>query len=180
MKPVVYLAGAIRNSHVEEDSEWREWAIQAFGDRAVILNPLAGKEFYPKNRDWTLHGRRVSSRCIVGHDFYAVDSANLIIFNFMALAGGYPMIGTLTEWGRSTARHVLRYTILPEKYTGHDKIGLYGLHPFLHEPSDMIFESIGECLVFASAHLDVIAGTSPNFGGIIRYKEEEVNVSSKS
>ncbi len=161
---VVYLAGAIRDGH-GEDIAWREWAIRELGALAVIINPCGGKTYHPEAKVWTLHGRRPSGRSLVHHDFWAVDRADLIIFNLLPLAEGYASIGTLGEFFRSTGRSVLRYAIVKPGYTGHLNETMYQLHPFIEEHCTEIFPDVGPCLEFAREHLAVLSGRNPHYKG---------------
>lgn len=161
--PTVYLAGAIRDTH-PEDIEWRERLIALFGARATILNPLAGKGDPP---GWVLHGLRTpDAKFIVAHDFWAIDRADVIVFNFSSLSDGYPSIGTLCEFGRATGTGALLYTILDRSYQGHENPGVgYALHPFLEQNSAAIFHSIADAAEFLVAHLGVLSGENPHWRG---------------
>jgi len=163
-KPTVYLAGAIRDG-VKEDIEWRQRAATRLYDVARILNPLAGKEHHEDTGAWTIYGDHTSdARWIVSADYYAVDHADIIIFDFRALADKYPNIGTLSEWGRSTARSVVRISVVKSDYEGHENKRHYpGLHPFIAEHSAKVFSDIDEAIDFVAAHCLAIT-TAPFYG----------------
>lgn len=165
--PTIYLAGAIRDDHIEEDSAWREAIIDACGDLAVFLNPLAGKKFNPKTRKWDLHGLIPAADLIVHQDFWCVDHCDILLANFTSLSDKYPTIGTLCEFGRST--HVpkcIRYSIIDVNYTGHDNKGIFKLHPFLEKNSAVIFNSVADALEKLPWLLSNMSGIHPHFGGI--------------
>src|SRR5574337_952014 len=155
-KPTLYLAGAIRDTH-SEDIEWRERVIEAIGKLAVILNPLAGKRYDPQTHHWTIHGFESSSRTIVKHDFWCVDHADIVLFNFRALSQKYPNIGTLVEFGRATARGAILYAIVDPDYIGHENTGMFKLHPFLVENCAMVFDTVDEAIMFLDGHLPVLS-----------------------
>lgn len=160
--PTLYLAGAIRDSH-PEDIEWRERLIALIGDRATILNPLAGKGAPPQ---WTLHGlRQPDAKFIVAHDFWAIDRADLVVFNFSSLSEGYPSIGTLCEFGRATGTKALLYSIIDPEYLGHEHLTVFHLHPFLEQNSSVVFHSFQEAAAFLLKHLDVLSGRTPHHAG---------------
>ena len=163
-EPVIYLAGSIRDGY-PRDEEWREEFILALRDYACILNPLGGKSFDEATGKWYVSGIETSANFIVDHDFWAVDISDIIVFNFLALADRYPNIGTLTEWGRSTGRSVIRYSILPERYSGHENSRMFGLHPFIAKCSAAIFHSTDDCLDFLRQHVMVLSGADPSFKG---------------
>lgn len=161
----MYLAGAIRDGH-PEDIQWREDFINGLQDHPVqILNPLGGKSFDKSTGLWSVSGIPSSAEFIVDHDFWAVDISDIIVFNFLALGDRYPNIGTLTEWGRSTKRAILRYSILPERYSGHENNKMFGLHPFIARRSAAIFHSTDACLDFLRQHISVLTGLDSRFRG---------------
>jgi hypothetical protein len=163
----IYLAGAIRNDH-PEDIEWRERMITMLNhsNHYSFINPLGGKTYDAKTGLWTMAGGFYpTAKGIKEHDFYGVDHANIIVFNFLSLAEGYPSIGTLTEFGRSTARPCLRYSIVQDGYCGHSNAGMYKVHPFLAENSAYIFPSVDECIKFMQHELPVLDGSKPHFFG---------------
>lgn len=163
----MYLAGAIRDGH-PEDFQWREDFIFALRDHPVqILNPLGGKTHHKDTGLWTVSGIPSSAHFIVDHDFWAVDVSDIIVFNFLALADKYPNIGTLTEWGRSTARPILRYSIWPARFTGHENERMFGRHPFVDEMSAAVFPDSDSCLDFLRQHILVLAGDNPSFRGAV-------------
>jgi len=162
--PRIYLAGAIRDG-VAEDIEWRERFIDLVGPDADILNPLAGKQFDPETRLWTIHTKwSPGSKFIVRHDFFAIDSMDLGVFNFTALSEGYPMIGSLIEFGRATSRSALVYSIVPKGFEGHGNQGMFKLHPFLEDNSAMIFPTTDECAEFVKLHIPVLMGWEASYG----------------
>ncbi len=161
-KPVVYLAGAIRNG-VAEDIEWRERAIRALGDIATVLNPLAGKTYHPETQTWTLFGDPPSGRAIVSYDFWCVDQSDVFIFDFRALGVGYPNLGTLIEYGRATTRGAVVFIVLPEGYCGHGNGSMYALHPFLAENAARVFTDMDECIDFAGCQLIALSGLASSY-----------------
>lgn len=162
----IYLAGAIRDGH-PEDIEWRETFIKALKDIAIILNPLAGKKFDPVKKKWYLYNRSASGEMVVPHDFWMVENSNIIIFNFLALAEGYPNIGTLVEFGYATAGHALIYSIIPKGYIGHGNLAQFKLHPFLARNSAIIFQGTDSCLEFLIRWVQSLDGTKPEYKGEI-------------
>lgn len=165
-KPIIYLAGAIRD-HRDEDWEWRERVIEKLSEVADFINPLGGKTFNKTTKTWLMSGQLTTSKGIVTHDFWAVDHVDIVIFNFKALSEKYPNIGTLVEFGRSTARPVLIYSIIEADYKGHDNQAMFKLHPFLAESSAMVFTTVDECIAYLSEHLKVLSGADPHFKGVI-------------
>lgn len=162
--PLVYLAGAIRDNH-PEDISWREYVISAIQHKSVILNPLAGKSFNAADKQWTVSGVPSSASLIVKHDFWSVDRADVVIFNFTALAEQYPNIGTLVEFGRATANGALLYAVIDQDYKGHENTDMYDLHPFLAENCAVVFNSITDLVAFLSQHIEVLSGATPRFAG---------------
>lgn len=164
-KPVIYLAGAIRDNK-DEDIAWREQAIGRLYDVAQILNPLAGKSFDPDTGKWLLFGNEnPDARYIVQADFWCVDRADIILFNFASLADKYPSLGTLTEFGRSTARPILRLAIVGSEYQGHENTKHFpGLHPFLAENCAKVFGSPAEAIAFTRNYCLAVT-QSPRFRG---------------
>lgn len=168
MKPSVYLAGSIRDN-IPEDIAWRERAIKRLGDYATVLNPLAGKTFNETTGAWQLYGfTSPDSKYIVHADFWCVDRADIILFDFRSLAEGYPSLGTMTEFGRSTVRSILRLAIIPEDFKGHENTRHFkGLHPFLEQNVAKVFQGTDDAIEFTRAFC--IATTyDPKFGGIVR------------
>lgn len=169
----IYLAGAIRDG-VVEDVDWRERIIREVRVPGVrYLNPMGGKTFYSKSKVWRYSGGVVAGApIIVKHDFWCVNRADAVIFNFRALSQKYPNIGTLVEFGAAANRypHCLVYSIIDPDYTGHENPALYKLHPFLSENSAVVFPTIDECIAFLKGHLPVLVGAAPSFGG---YRAEE-------
>ena len=162
--PVIYLAGAIRDGR-QADIEWRERVISVVGNRSIILNPLAGKVFDNETNTWTVSGVPSTASFIVKHDFWAVDRSDVVVFNFTALAEKYPMIGSLVEFGRATARGVLIYALLDRDYKGHANAGMYNLHPFIAENCAVVFHVLDDLIVFLARHIDVISGAKPSYVG---------------
>lgn len=163
MKLRVYLAGAIRDEH-PEDINWREDFIEKLKDIAIVFNPLAGKIYDPEKKKWSLWGHSSSGELIVPHDFWMVEHSDIIVFNFLALAEGYPNIGTLVEFGHATAGNSLIYSIVPKGYTGHENVSQYKLHPFLAKNSAMIFNGEDSCLNFLIKRIKSLNGENPSYG----------------
>ena len=177
----IYLAGAIRDNH-PEDIEWREQAITVIQPHpVVVLNPLGGRFFDPISKLWTLKdGHQDDARMIVKQDFWAIDHSDLVIFNFNALAEGYPNIGTLVEFGRACGRSILIYSIVPKHYTGHENTAMYRLHPFLEQNSACLFHGLEECLNFLKYHIPVLTGCTPRYDATRSYDNLSDWVSAKS
>ena len=165
---VIYLAGSIRDDK-PADIEWREQVITAMQDLPVtFLNPLGGKQYDAATRIWTMGTtHQASATMIVKQDFWCVDRSDIVIFNFIALAEGYPNIGTLVEFGRATKAGALIYSIIPKEYTGHENPTMYRLHPFLEQNSAGIFHGVEECVEFLQVQLSVLTGLKPRYGGTI-------------
>jgi nucleoside 2-deoxyribosyltransferase len=162
----IYLAGAIRDDH-PEDIEWRELFIKHLKNIATIFNPLAGKVFDSEKKKWYLHGHFSTGEIIVPHDFWMVEHSDLIIFNFLSLAEGYPSIGTLVEFGHATAGNALLYCIIPKGYTGHDSTNQYKLHPFLAKNATMVFQGVDSCLEFLIKRVQSLNGNKPEYGDYV-------------
>jgi len=160
-QPIVYLAGSIRDNNVE-DIMWRERAAERLRRKATIINPLAGKHFDKDTGKWTVYGsENPDAKYIVAADFWAVDNADAIIFDFRALADKYPCIGTLSEWGRSTARNVMRFPVIADGFVGHvSEKHFPQLHPFRAEHAAKVFTDIDKAVVFVSSYVDAIS-TAP-------------------
>ena len=155
MKPVIYLAGSIRDS-VSEDIEWRERAVEALRRYATVLNPLAGKRYNPETGAWTLYDGEVpDAKYIVQADFWAVDRSDIILFDFRSLGvNGYLSLGTMTEFGRSTARSVLRLGIIEPGFIGHEnKRHFPGLHPFIEQNCAKMFPGPDAAVEFARSYV---------------------------
>ncbi len=167
--PTVYLAGAMRNSHIKEDVEWREEIIDSCLGLAVFLNPLAGKSFNPKTQEWDFCGLNPDANLIVQHDFWCVERADIILFNLKSLSEGYATIGTLTEFGHGTnsSPRKLLWSIIDQSYTGHDHATSFNLHPFLEKNSAIVFHSLDEAYNKVPELLAVMSGKNPHFAGIV-------------
>ena len=167
MKPTIYLAGSIRDGN-SEDIAWRERAVKKLSDYATVLNPLAGKTFNEVTGAWQLYGNTVpDSKYIVHADFWCVDRSDIILFDFRSLADGYPSLGTMTEFGRSTARSILRLAIIPEDYKGHENTRHFkGLHPFLEQNVAKVFQGANAAIEFTRNYCAAVT-RAPQFGGII-------------
>lgn len=162
----IYLAGAIRDD-IKADIEWRELMIHSLNtsNRPVqFLNPLAGKVYDAKTKLWTVHNMSPDAKMIVKHDFWCVDHADIIVFNFQALTQKYPMIGSLIEFGHATAKGCLLYSIIDPDYTGHDNQAMFKLHPFIEQNSALIFNSVVDCMIFLDGHINVLEGRNPHYG----------------
>lgn len=151
----VYLAGSIRDG-VEEDILWRERAITALqSTQCTILSPLAGKSYDPETKLWSLYDRFVpDSKYIVHADYWCVDRADIGLFDFRSLATGYASIGTVSEWGRSTGRSMLRLaTIVPNQQGAN---AMFGLHPFLEQHASKVFHDVDEMIFFAAKYINSV------------------------
>jgi nucleoside 2-deoxyribosyltransferase len=162
----IYLAGAIRDGN-EYDVDWRERMIDALGDRARFINPLAGKTYDRATKAWSMSGEVPTAPAIVAHDFWALEHCDAVVFNFKALSEGYANIGTLVEFGFacSLGRRILRYVVIDADFKGHDNQAMYRLHPFLEQNAAMIFHTTDACISFLKGHLGVLGGHDPHFGG---------------
>lgn len=163
----IYLAGSIRDGN-EEDIGWRELFCEAFADapHVRILNPLAGKSFNAKEKTWIMSGIAPTGKAIVHLDFWAIDNADIVVFNMLSLAEGYPSLGSLIEYGRATARRALIFTVVPKQYKGHSH-SIYKLHPFVAETSAHVFHNVSDCLSFLLRHVPVLAGENPWYKGTV-------------
>ncbi len=160
----IYLAGAIRDG-VDRDIEWREDVIMALRDLPVtILNPFGGTTFETETMRQVASGVLKTPKFIVRHDFWAVDRSDIVLFNFQALAEGYPNIGTLVEFGRATSTGALIYSVIAGDYKGHENKGHFkGLHPFLAENSAVVFNVMDDCVDFLRRHVMVLSGAEPSY-----------------
>lgn len=166
----MYLAGAIRDDFIKEDTEWREEVITALSNSPVtIINPVGGKTFNGTTRDWKMSGITPISDVIVPHDFWAVERSDVVLFNFRALSQRYPNIGTLIEFGHATGLHPrpLIYSIIDPDYSGHDNAKLFQLHPFIEKNSAAIFSTVDDAVDFMVQHFEVLSGMAPRFGGVV-------------
>ena len=157
----IYLAGAIRDGNAD-DVAWREKMIGKLEKQAIFLNPLGGKTYNPETKMWTASGVKPIASFTVKHDFWCVDRADMVVFNFRALTEKYPNIGTLVEFGRATSRGGLIYSIVNPTYTGHENTALFKLHPFLEENSAAVFPTVDSCIEFMRRHLEVLSGRDPH------------------
>ena len=163
--PTIYLAGAIRDNRLD-DIQWREDIIRELAGFAVFLNPLAGKIFDQITGKWTVYNESTSqSRYIVKKDFWCVDHADILIINLNCLVEGYPTIGSLIEFGRTTRSSTLIYSIIDPNYKGHGHKGMYGLHPFILENSAMVFQDVASCVSFMRGELKATSGLDPHYAG---------------
>lgn len=163
----LYLAGAIRDGKAE-DIEWREEVAQKLfpyveSGLLRILSPLGGKVYNEQERVWTISGVRSNAHLIVSQDFWCVDRADICVFNFLPLTTDYKSIGTLSEWGRSTARSCLRFVIWPSDFTGHENQMYKQVHPFIANNATQVFASVEECASFLLKHVPVVAGVAPGY-----------------
>lgn len=162
-KVKIYLAGSIRDG-VAEDFAWRERAIKAIPlANATILSPLAGKSYNPADKTWHLYDRHLpDARYIVQADFWCVDRADLMLVDFRSLAEGYPSIGTVSEWGRSTARPCMRLATVSPNQKGANAI--FGLHPFIAEFAAKVFTDVDEMIDFAATHVRAVTEDPRSIG----------------
>jgi nucleoside 2-deoxyribosyltransferase len=167
MIPTVYLAGAIRDGR-NEDIIWREQLIEAIGDRARVLSPLACKSYNATTKRWLIHGFvEPSADFIVKHDLWMVRQADIVVGNVISLAEGYPSIGTLIELGGAAILNKVIYLLLAEGYRGHQNQEMYRVHPFLERNAAAVFSTLEELEVFLPAQLDVMNGSAPSFAGTL-------------
>lgn len=154
-KVKIYLAGSIRDG-VPEDFAWRERAIAKIPSANVtILSPLAGKSYDPETKKWWLYGKHVpESRYIVHADYWCVDRADILLVDLRSLADGYPSIGTMSEWGRSTTRSILRLVTVSPNQKGAN--AMFGLHPFIAEHAAKVFNDIDLMIDFAATHVRAV------------------------
>jgi len=151
----VYLAGSIRDG-VPEDIAWRERAIKVLiGDNCTILSPLAGKHYNHETKMWTLYGKNISDgKYIVNADYWCVDRCDILLADLRSLAQGYASIGTMAEWGRSTARSILRLVTVEPKQAGAN--AMFGLHPFIEQHAAKVFHEVDDMVDFAREHIHAI------------------------
>jgi hypothetical protein len=151
-KVKIYLAGSIRDG-VPEDFLWRERAIAKIPSaNTTIFSPLAGKSYDPETKKWWLYGDNVpTSRYIVHADYWCVDRADMLLVDLRSLADGYPSIGTVAEWGRSTARSILRLVTVAPNQKGAN--AMFGLHPFIAEHAAQVFTDVDQMIAFAARHV---------------------------
>ena len=178
----IYLAGAIRDDHYEEDVRWREVLIKRiernYGMDVRILNPLGNKTFNPATHEWKVGGIRTQSRGIVSQDLWSVAHSDIVIANFTSLSQGYPSIGTLMEVGAAAAnpRQTIIYSIMEPKtqdQIGNANKGVFKMHPFLEQVSAEIFPGVEELWAFLSTHLGMLTGTRPGIGGVVYEPKHE-------
>lgn len=167
----IYLAGAIRDDHLEEDVGWRETLIDRIDSLATasvrILNPLANKTFNPETKEWRVATLKINAKGTVGQDLWSVRRADVIVANFSSLSQNYPSIGTVMEVGVAAGiGGKLIYSIIEPDFSGHTNLGIFNLHPFLEQVSTEIFPSVKDCGDFLVAHLGMLTGWEPRFGGI--------------
>lgn len=162
-KVKIYLAGSIRDG-VPEDFDWRTRAIKAIDPRFVtIFSPLAGKSYDPQTKKWYIYGNHLpDSKYIVQADYWCVDRADIMLVDFRSLADGYPSIGTVSEWGRSTSRSILRLATVAPNQKGANAI--FGLHPFIAEHAAKVFNDIDEMIDFAATHVKAVTDDPRSVG----------------
>jgi hypothetical protein len=177
--PLVYLAGSIRDGN-EPDIQWREDVIAALGtpihtgagpgQLARFLNPVGAKTYNPETKEWRIVNRPSGARIIVRQDFWCVNRADIVLFNFRALSQKYPNIGTLVEFGAAANRypHCLIYSIVDPEYTGHENTAMFHLHPFIEENSAVVFATVPDAIEYLKGYLPVLSGQNPHFGGYVK------------
>jgi nucleoside 2-deoxyribosyltransferase len=113
----LYLAGAIRDDHVE-DVKWRTDVAFALSD-FHILNPLVGKRYDPTH-GWVMHDKvRATGDIFVHRDLAMIHKADVMLANLSALTVGYPCIGTLMELGIAMERRLLTVVVGPYSVCNH-------------------------------------------------------------
>lgn len=147
-----YLAGAIRDEN-PHDFKWRKKAHEKLNDVATIYNPMHGKTYDEKERKWSVFEEDVTAQFITSADFWAIDHCEFAIFNFLALQDNYPMLGTTSEWGRSTARSILRFVVWPTGFNGHQHAQFQEIHPFINMFATKVFNEVNPCLAFVRSYL---------------------------
>ena len=78
-KPTIYLAGGISHLSYEEATGWRLDLIRQAGDRAIILDPMRGKEILEGTKTIALHPTEFSHDDIFGRDIADIESSKSII-----------------------------------------------------------------------------------------------------
>lgn len=157
----LYLSGAIR-SGIQEDSQWREEIVNGlapmFRDGIVrVISPLGGKYLNRETGQWTVCGIPASPQFITKADFWAIDHSDIILANFTALKDNHPMVGTLCEWGRATARGALCYAIWPPDIEQVRQ----NISPFIHQTAAHLFPDHHAALSHLRHYLYVLAGVAP-------------------
>lgn len=169
----IYLAGAIRDSKIDEDVQWREQLIRSitkkYAMEVSLLNPVGNKTYKGNIHEWRVGGIITNAKGIVAQDLWCVRQADIIIANLNSMATGYPSIGTVMEMGAAAGMGgKLIYTILdPTSNPGNDNKGVFRIHPFLEQVSTEVFDSVNALWAFLDTHLGMLTGTKPNFGGLI-------------
>lgn len=160
----IYLAGSIRDG-VREDFAWRERAISALEhEDCTIFSPLAGKTYNPETKKWWVYETHVpDSKYIVHADYWCVDRMDIGLFDFRSLADGYPSIGTVSEWGRSTARSIVRFATVTPNQKGAN--AMFGLHPFIEQHAAKVFTDIDEMIDFARLNVRAVT-RAPRAGAV--------------
>lgn len=160
----IYLAGSIRDG-VAEDIQWREDIIDACQDYTVVFfNPLGGKTYDPESRVWSGGGGIPSdAKFITKHDKWCVAHSDIVLFNFRGLSQGYPMIGSLVEFGMAVALDKLVYSIIDPDYTGHENTNMYKLHPFLNEFSAVVCPTVEAMIPALQSRIGVLSGNTPRY-----------------
>jgi nucleoside 2-deoxyribosyltransferase len=163
----IYLAGAIRDTH-PEDWEWREDFISRYAGEGIrILNPLGAKTFNPLTKEWKMSGIKAAAKEITKQDLWCVKRSDIVIANLLALAEGYPNIGTLMEFGAAIDQQKLIYTIIPGGYSGHANPGNFKLHPVIDQFSAAVFNDLEAFYSFFDSHISMLTGEQPSWGGLV-------------
>lgn len=151
-----YLAGAIRS---EEDYKWRAELSALHGERLTALIPpdilTDEKNDLKTGEEWFKTQRfRPGSYMTYKTDLKLIDEADLFIGNFLALAEGYPCIGSLVEMGyaRGLGKHIL--IVAPPEYKR---------HPFISYTAAGAFDTIEELNSYLTHYLDTMEGKCPFF-----------------
>lgn len=162
MKPIIYLAGAIRDDNVE-DIVWRERMVDTLSASCVVLNPLGAKHYHKNTKTWTLAGRLSAAPTIFKHDLAHIKRCDILVANLNGLgelsASGKPYanIGTLMELGAAAVLHKLIY-LIPSPNAYGSANSMFYLHPFLEQATAITFPGVDDVISFLLRYAHVWSG----------------------
>ena len=156
-KPTIYLAGGISHLSYEEATGWRRDLIEQAGDRAIILDPMRGKEVLEGTKAIALHPPEFSHDDIFGRNIADIESSNYMIVNWDSVKS----IGTPMEVGFAYAEGVIVTSYCTT---------IYKSHPFMVGMSQVILDSLIDCLEWCIEDHDR-AGLK---GGLLRSRSDRL------
>jgi len=132
-KPTIYLAGGISHLSYEAATGWRRDLIEQAGDRAIILDPMRGKEVLKGVEAIAVATPEFSHDEIFGRDIADIESSDYMIVNWDSVNS----IGTPMEVGFAYANGVMVVSYCATSLKS---------HPFLIGMSQVILDDLSDCL----------------------------------